>query len=203
MANNASKVIHYYFSINSPFAYLGSRELERIAREQRAEVRVKPVSLRAIFPQTGGLPLPKRSKERQAYRFVELKRWREHRDMPLVLEPPYYPSPEEPASCAVLAAATVGGDPLRLAHAIMRALWAEERNIAEHAVLQEIAEAAGHHGLAVMAKAADPETRDAFEQATREALSAGVFGSPWYVYNGEPFWGQDRLDFLERALAWS
>lgn len=200
MANTPSRTIDYYFTVNSPWAYLGSRELERIARDHRAEVRVKPVSVVEIFPKTGGLPLAKRSKERQAYRFVELKRWRERNDMPLVLEPPYFPSPEAPASHAILAAAAIGGDPLRMAHGVMRALWVEERDIGAHEVLQSIAEETGHDGPRVMAKAAEPEIHGAFEALTQEALDAGVFGSPFYIFNGEPFWGQDRLDMLEHAL---
>jgi carboxymethylenebutenolidase len=196
-----AKVVDYYFSVVSPFTYLGSKRFEEIVKRHRAEVRVKPVSLATIFPQTGGLPLPKRAPARQAYRFTELKRWSKYLEMPLTLEPAYFPAPDIEASRAVIAADEAGGDPLRLAHAILKAVWAEERNVADFGTLEEIAEETGHHATALMAAAGDPATKTTFEAYTQEALETGVFGAPTYVYQGELFWGQDRLDFLDRALA--
>lgn len=195
-----SKVIDYYLTLNSPFAYLGSRRLEEIAARHRAEVKVKPVNFGEIFPQSGGLPLPKRAPQRQAYRLVELARWRDFLDMPLTLQPAFFPAPELTAACLVIAAAETNGDPLRLAHAILRAVWAEERNIADQGSLQEIAEATGHHALNLMSKALDPATRSRYAALTQEAMGRDVFGAPTYVYKDELFWGQDRLDFLDRAL---
>ncbi|MFQ5776111.1 MAG: 2-hydroxychromene-2-carboxylate isomerase [Kiloniellaceae bacterium] len=196
-----AKVIDYYLSLISPYAYLGSRQLEEIARRRGAEVRVKPVDYSVIFPKTGGLPLAQRAPERQAYRLVELKRWRAYRGLPLNLHPQYFPAPEGLAACLVIAAGETGGDPLRLAHAILRAVWAEERNIAESGTLEAIARETGHDDPDLMAKALDPDTRARHAQLTQEALERGVFGAPTYVVDGELFWGQDRLDFLDRALA--
>lgn len=197
-----AKVVDYYLSLVSPFTYLGSRELEAIAERRGAEIRVKPMDLvGTVFPETGGVPLGKRPPARLAYRKVEMRRWREARGLPLNEDPAHFPAPEALAACAVVAAGETNGDPLKLAHAILRAVWAEERNIAEHGTVQAIAEETGHHGPTIMARAADPETRAAYEALTREAIDAGVFGSPFYIYEGEPFWGQDRLDFLDRALA--
>ncbi len=196
-----TKVIDYYLSLNSPYAYLGSQRLEAMARAHGAKVRVKPVSFATIFPKTGGLPLPKRAPARQAYRMVELNRWRKACDMPLNLQPKHFPAPELDAACAVIAAGETGGKPLELAHAILRAVWAEERDIADRATLEALAMETGHDGPRLMARAADPETRARYEQLTEEALAAGVFGAPTYVLAGELFWGQDRLDFLDRALA--
>ena len=196
-----SKIVDYYLSLNSPYAYLGSRKLEGIARTRGAEIRVKPVDFGTIFPQTGGLPLAKRAPARQAYRLVELRRWSEARNMPLNLHPKYFPAPELAAACAVIAAGETGGEPLRLAHAILRAVWSEERNISDAGTLEALCSETGHYGLNVMAKAYDPETRMAYRQLTEEALESGVFGAPTYLYEDELFWGQDRLDFLDRALA--
>lgn len=195
-----TKVIDYYLTLNSPYAYLGSQRLEAIAREHGAEVRVKPVNYAAIFPTTGGLPLPKRAPARQAYRLVELERWRKARGLPLNLHPKHFPALEQAAACAVIAAGETGGDPLELAHAILRAVWAEERDIADAATLEALANETGHDGPGLMVRAAGLETRAKYEQLTAEALAAGVFGAPTYVLAGELFWGQDRLDFLERAL---
>lgn len=195
-----AKVVDYYFSLISPWTYFGAPRLEEILRRHRAEVRVKPISLAAVFPKTGGLPLPKRAPERQAYRLVELERWRKYLDMPLNLHPAYFPAPEIEAARMVIAAGETGGDPLRLAHAVLKAVWAEERNIADFGTLEEIAQETGHHATALMAAAGDPAIKTAYEKNSEDAIAAGVFGSPSYVYERELFWGQDRLDFLDRAL---
>ncbi|HEY5597778.1 MAG TPA: 2-hydroxychromene-2-carboxylate isomerase [Kiloniellales bacterium] len=195
------KHIDYYFSLISPFTYLGSAHFEEIARRHGAEVAVKPVNLGVIFPKSGGLPLAKRSPERQAYRLMELERWRSYLDMPLNLKPKHFPAPEQQAACLVIAAARSGGDPLRLAHAILRAVWAEERNIADADTLQAIARETGHDDRNLMRAAQDPETLKTYEAYTAEAMSRGVFGAPTYVIDGELFWGQDRLDFVDRALS--
>lgn len=196
-----AKEIDYYISLNSPWTYLGSRRLEEIVQAHRVEVRVKPVDFATIFPSTGGLPLAKRAPERQAYRLVELARWREVRGLPLNLHPKFFPAAEGTAACAVIAAGEAGGDPLKLAHAILRAVWAEERNIADPGTLDALADETGHQGPDITAKAADEEVRRKYRDLTAEALAAGVFGAPTYIFAGEMFWGQDRLDFLDRALA--
>ncbi len=195
-----SKSIDYYLSLRSPWAYLGSVRLEEIAARHGAEITVKPVDYGTIFPQTGGLPLPKRAPARQAYRLVELRRWRARLGLPLNLEPKGFAVDEAPAARLVIAAGESGGDPLRLAHAVLRAVWTEERSIDDPATLQAIAEETGHDGGALLALAERPETTAAYEALTQEALSRGVFGAPTYVYKDELFWGQDRIDFLEEAL---
>lgn len=192
--------IDYYFSVNSPWAYLGGQELARLSRTYRANVHVKPIALSTVFPRTGGLPLHQRAPERQAYRFIELRRWRDVRDQRLVMEPQHFPAAEAPASRIILAAAAMHYDALRLANAIHHALWAEDRNIADTPTLLEIAQRAGMDALGIIAKARAPEIQQRFDDLTEEAIQKGVFGSPWYIHEGVPYFGQDRLSFLERAL---
>ena len=196
-----AKVVDYYLTLISPWAYMGSPRFEEIVARHGAEVRVKPVDYGAIFPRTGGLPLAKRAPERQAYRLMELKRWPARLDMALNLHPAHFPAPDAAAAHLVLAAAETGGDPLKLAHALLRAVWTEERNIAEPATLKEVARETGHDAAALTAKAGEPEIQKLREAQTEEAIARGVFGAPTYVYKDELFWGQDRLDFLDRALA--
>ncbi len=195
------KIIDYYLTLISPWAYLGSRRFEEIATRHGAEVRVKPVDYGVIFPRTGGLPLAKRAPERQAYRLTELKRWREHLGMALNLHPKHFPVPDGLAACMVIAAGERGGDALRLAHAALRAVWTEDKDLTDGATLERIAGATGHDGAALMAAAQEPATRARYEALSEEAIERGVFGAPTYVYKDELFWGQDRLDFLDRALA--
>jgi 2-hydroxychromene-2-carboxylate isomerase len=171
-----------------------------IARRHRVEIAVKPVEFGRILPISGGLPLAKRAPQRQAYRLVDLRRWRDHLGIRLNLHPAFFPVPDQLAACAVIAAGKTGGDPFRLAQAILTAVWVEERNIADAGTLTAIIDACGMHGVHVLANACDPETRFALQANTDEAIERGVFGMPSYVWRGEIFWGQDRLDFLDRAV---
>lgn len=196
-----SKIIDYYFFMISPFAYLGSRELERIAHEQGATVNVKPIAVKTTFSETGGVPPAQRPKPRQDYRFVELERWSRVRNLPLHKQPAHFPVPDELAACIVLAVKESGGNPLKLAHALLTACWSEERDISDVDTVRQVVAETGHDAGAIMSKAQTDEMRGKFVATTREALDSGVFGSPWYVVDGEPFWGQDRLDLVERKLA--
>lgn len=196
-----SKIIDYYLTLISPWAYLGSQRFAEIVQRHGAEVRVKPVDFGEIFPRTGGLPLAKRAPERQAYRMMELKRWRAHLGIPINLEPKYFPANDETAACMVIAAGETGGNPLVLAQAFGKAVWEQERDIADPETCEAIAKETGHDAKALMAKAMEPATRERRAAFTEEAISRGVFGAPSYVYRDEIFWGQDRLDFLDRALA--
>ena len=196
-----AKTIDYYLTLTSPWTYLGSARFEEMARAHGAEIRVKPVNYGVVFPRTGGLPLPKRAPERQAYRLMELKRWRAQLGIELNLHPKFFPAPADAAPRGVIAADRAGGDALGLAHAILTAIWTQEQDIADLPTLTEIANAAGQDGAALVAAAQEPEAQAAFEASTEEALARGVFGAPSYLYKDELFWGQDRLEFLDRALA--
>ncbi len=196
-----TKTVDYYFTPTSPWTYLGHRRFFEIAQRHGAEIRVKPVDYGVIFPQTGGLPLPKRAPARQAYRLMELKRWRAQLGIELNLHPKFFPAPADAAARVVIASDRAGGDSMGLAHAILTAIWTQEKNIADLPTLTEIADAAGQDGAALVAASQEPEAQAAFEAQTREALERGVFGAPTYLYKDELFWGQDRLELLERALA--
>jgi len=196
-----SKVIDYYLTLISPWAYLGSQRFAEIAARHGAEVRVKPVNFGEIFPRTGGLPLAKRAPERQAYRLMELKRWREHLGVPINIHPKFFPAAEGLAARLVIAAGDTGGKPLELAQAFGKAVWEQERDIADRATCEAIARETGHDAAKLLAKAEEPATQARHTALTEEAVSRGVFGAPSYVYNDEIFWGQDRLEFLDRALA--
>ena len=193
--------VDYYLSLNSPWTFLGAKRFERILERYDASAAVMPVNFGEIFPESGGLPLPKRAPQRQAYRLVELERWSKTLGIALNLHPKHFPFPEAPAAKLVNAATASGGNPLALAHAILKALWVQERNPGEEAVLIELAEETGHNGLELLEKSKTPEMDELYDANTKKALEAGVFGAPSYVVEGEIFWGQDRLDFLDRKLA--
>jgi 2-hydroxychromene-2-carboxylate isomerase len=195
-------IIDYYVSLNSPWTYLGSAPFAEIARRHGATVNVKPAKFGPIFEQTGGLPLPKRSPQRQAYRLMDLKRWRAVRERPLNLEPKYFPCNDLPATRLVIAAKLQGKDAHRLSLEFGRALWEREETLADPATIAAAAERAGLDAAALRAAGpSDAELDGLLEQYTQEAVKAGVFGAPSYVLpSGEIFWGQDRLELLDRAL---
>ena len=183
------KTVDYYMSPGSPWTYLGHARFQQILAKHGARANVKPCDFGAVFPQSGGLPLPKRAPQRQAYRLVELKRWKEHLGVPLVVQPKHFPVNANPAGALICAAPE--DKRMALAGDLLAALWKDDRNLADPAVLQEIG---ARHGVAE----GDEAKYKAF---TDEAIARGVFGAPSYVYRDEIFWGQDRLEFLDRALA--
>jgi len=196
------KTIDYYFTPVSPYAYFGHDRFVAIATRHGATINVKPIDLGKVFPVSGGLPLKQRAPQRQAYRLFELARWHDFLAMPFNAQPKFGASGGDLATRWIVAALERGTEPaLDLAGAVMRARWAEERDIAEPATLAACATGAGLDAAAIAARAQTPEIAARYEAFTQEAIDAQVFGAPWYVVDGEPFWGQDRLDFLTRKLA--
>jgi len=196
-----SKTVDYYYSHTSPWTYLGHARFLKIAAAAGATVNFKPASMEVIFPQSGGLPLPKRAPQRQAYRMMELRRWHEFLGIPIVYEPKFFPANATSANLMAVAAGQAGLDMGKLSGAFLRAVWVEERNIADEDTLLAIATEQGFDGPALLEASRGEAAKAGFDANTAEAMQRNVFGAPTYVYRDELFWGQDRLDFVERALA--
>jgi 2-hydroxychromene-2-carboxylate isomerase len=194
------KHITYYCSLVSPWTYLGHARLGEIAARHGATIDYVPITVSAIFPRTGGLPLPKRGPERQAYRLVELRRWPRLLGVPLNAEPKHFPTDDRPSARLALTAKAQGHDIAELSLAVLRACWAEERDVADLATLREIADACGLDGQALLQESEAQSGQQRLEAACEQAIAAGCFGSPWYDVEGEPFWGQDRLELVEKTL---
>jgi 2-hydroxychromene-2-carboxylate isomerase len=152
-----------------------------------------------VFKVSGGLPLGQRAPQRQAYRMMELRRWREELGIPLNLEPKFFPVDDSLAACMVVALGQ-RGDMGALSGACLKAVWAEERDIADPATLVAIAGEQGLDGAELLAAARTPAARAGYQANTDAAIAAGVFGAPTFVIGDQLFWGQDRLDFVARAL---
>lgn len=193
--------ITYHFSLNSPWSYLGDGRLAEIAARHGAAVIHKPTDFGLVFPETGGVALPKRAPARQAYRMQELERWPAHLNIPLIRRPEFFPSNERLGAGMVIAALNEGLDAAPLVNGILTALWAENRNIGDEAALIAIAGERGFDGRRLMEAGKADDIEAQWAQNSRDALAAGVFGAPSYVLGAQLFWGQDRLDFLDRALA--
>lgn len=195
--------IDVYLSLNSPWAYLAQARFREIVARRGAAAAVKPADFGEIFDATGGLPLPKRSPARRAYRMMELKRWRDRLGIPLVLEPAHARTDSAPATRLVIAADAAGADGLALATEFGRAIWERDEDIADPGVIAAALARADLDAAAADAWAADAARwDDVFRANTTEAIARGVFGAPSYVLaDGEIFWGQDRLDFLDARLS--
>jgi 2-hydroxychromene-2-carboxylate isomerase len=198
-----SQVVDYYFAVQSPWAYLGHQRFADIAKSCGARIRPMPVDFGSkIFPVSGGLPLAKRAPQRQAYRLVELKRFSEHLGLPMNIQPRYFPVAGDNAAKLIIATDIHDGADaaMNLAGAVLRAVWSEERNIADERELAAML-AATNLPARRIDDAYSQAVHERYEADTQRAVDAGVFGAPTYVVDGEMFWGQDRLDFVQRRLA--
>ena len=194
--------VDYYFAPNSPWTYLGHERFWQIAKAAGASINVLPVDLGGkVFPVSGGLPLAKRAPQRQAYRLVELKRFSEFLGQPIVLQPKYFPVNADDAAKLIIAVDMHDGSDaaMRIAGRILRGVWVDERNIAD---ARDLATIVAEEGLTArrLDDAMSQAVHVRYEQDSQRAIDAGVFGAPSYVVDGELFWGQDRLDFLQRRL---
>ncbi|MGN6389217.1 MAG: 2-hydroxychromene-2-carboxylate isomerase [Burkholderiaceae bacterium] len=198
-----SKTCRYFFAPQSPWTYLGHDRFLDIARRHGAQIEMRPVDLGRVFGVSGGLPLAKRPPQRQAYRLKELARWSAFLGKPMHIQPKFFPVSGDPAARVIIAAQLAYGTDraLQLAGAIMRGLWEEEKNIADPATLGQFADACGLDGGMLLKSAETASVQAEYDRFTDEAIAAEVFGSPWYAVDGDGYWGQDRLDFVERALA--
>jgi 2-hydroxychromene-2-carboxylate isomerase len=191
-----------YYTLSSPWAYFAGPRLREIVRRHHVQLVLKPYDFQEVVPRTGGIPLLTRPPPRQRYHAVELDRWRRHLGMPLNLKPRFYPpSDNKTPGHTVIAAQQLGLDAPRLSHAILRAIWAEERNVALPETRRQIAGENGMDGDALIALETGEAVREEYLRNTAEVERLGIFGSPTYLLDGEMFWGQDRLDFVDRALA--
>jgi 2-hydroxychromene-2-carboxylate isomerase len=192
--------IDYFFATISPFTYLAGTRLEEIARRHGATISYKPIDGPALFPRTGGQVLAERHPSRKAYRLQELRRQSKKLGMTLNLSPAFFPVNPAPSSYAVISAAKAGGGDLGgLVHGFARAVWAEQRNIAEPEVVQDILRA---HGFdPALADRGMLSAAEAYVANLEEAVARGVFGVPSYLVGDELFWGQDRLDDLDLYLS--
>lgn len=197
-----SNTVDYYFTPQSPWTYLGHERLAQMARAFAASVRVLPIDLGGkVFPISGGMPLGQRAPQRQAYRLLELQRYSDYLHAPLNLHPRYFPVAGDDASRLIIAVELhEGADAaLQITGVILKAVWVRERNIADAQVLAELLAECGISAQR-LAQSRAPAVQQRYEANTQQAIDAGVFGAPSYAAGGELFWGQDRLDFVERKL---
>jgi len=194
------RTIDYYFTLGSPWAFLGHKPFLDLAKQTGVTVHYKPVDLGEVFPHTGGLPLPKRHPARQKYRILELQRWREARGVPLKINPKHWPFPATTANRTISAVAQSGGDPGPYTQRAFEGVWVRDEDLSQDATLVALLDECGHDGARMLASAKSDAIGKIYADTATQAVERNVIGSPCYVLDGEVFWGQDRLDLLASAL---
>ncbi|MQG89275.1 MAG: 2-hydroxychromene-2-carboxylate isomerase [SAR202 cluster bacterium] len=193
--------IEYYLSVVSPWSYLGHRRLCDIAREHSAEIQYLPIDSSILFAKTGGLALKDRSSQRKSYRMQELRRWRSRLELELNLEPQFFPTDANLASCVIIGAIEKGHNVTELVYELMRAVWVREEDVSETSVVTGAIERSGGSVEDLLAAASHCAVPEVIVKNSEQAISKGVFGVPSYVVGDEVFWGQDRLEFLDAFLS--
>ncbi len=186
-----------WFDYSCPYAYLASTQVEALAARTRAELTWEPMLLGGVFRENG---TPQNLSEalgpaKARHNLADMQRWADRFGVPLVM-PAGHPRRTVEALRATLAC---GLDP-RVIHAFYRAYWVEGRDVADRAVVADVVSRAGHDAAAILARLDDPALKDQLRVRTDRAVALGVFGAPTFVVGDELYWGQDRLEFVERAL---
>jgi 2-hydroxychromene-2-carboxylate isomerase len=192
--------VDYYFSFQSPWAYIGHGPFRELVSAYDLKVNLKPVVLVDLFSETGGLPLMKRHPARQRYRMVELQRWRDKRGLKFHLQPKSWPFNARLADGVVIAAVEAGLAPDKFMRRAFAAVWQDQLNMADPQTIAKIADETGLPGQKLVERSASDAIGAIYEQNRQDAIAADVFGSPVYVLDGEVFWGQDRIELLADAL---
>ena len=195
-----ASTIDYYLSLASPWSYLGHDRLVNIANTYQCRINIFAIDLSIVLPATGGVPLPKRSQQRKDYRMQELKRWRDYLKLPLNREPKHFPVIDEMAAAMVLALREKNQTTaINFAGSCLKAVWTDELDISDKSTLLDLA---NEHEIDGEALLVQKESMLSIRKSESEqAISKGIYGVPSYVVDEEVFWGQDRLDFLERLVA--
>ncbi len=193
--------IDYFMTSVSPWAYLGHRPIQDLARRHGAALVVRPINLGELFKVSGQVSLAERPAVRRRYRDLELQRWSEFRGRKASLKPKHFPTDPSQADHAIIALVEAGADPLPFMDKVYSAVWADDLQIADPAVLAGLLSDCGHDADAILAAAATPEVAAIRARNTADAIAVDAVGVPSYVLGGEAFWGQDRIDLLDHAIS--
>jgi 2-hydroxychromene-2-carboxylate isomerase len=195
------KKILYFYSVASPWSYLGIKRLKEISKKYSAQIIEKPIDLVGkVFVATGGTPVPQRHISRQNYRLLELKRWGEFLNIKINQKPKFFP-PKDPHLPALFCLASIDmGINMDFSSKVLEHLWVKENDISNIEILKLIADDLKINFEELNKLATSDKIKKIYEANTQEAINMNIFGVPSYVYNNEIFWGQDRLELLEYTL---
>ena len=193
--------IKYYYSVASPFSYLAIDRFINLVNKKNIEVEEMPFDLVGqVFPNTGGVPVPKRHPSRLKYRLVEIERIGKKYGVSINSQPKFFPpsDPHLPAKFTI--AAIQLGNKLSFGKECLKYLWANEKDISDKKVLEEICNNLQFNFNKVEALANSEKIEKIYSENSNNAIKEDVFGAPTYIYDNELYWGQDRLDYLEDKI---
>ncbi|MEO0327595.1 MAG: 2-hydroxychromene-2-carboxylate isomerase [Pseudomonadota bacterium] len=193
--------IDYYFTTISPFAFLGHKALMDISQRHNKPVKFKPFNIFSVWEQSGALPPKDRPPVRQRYRLIELQRAGIIRNTTINPKPAHFPTDPTLADCCICALQALGEDPSEFAYQVGRAVWERDLQINDESVLSELLADSGHNAKKVIDHAHTEDIQSERVYNTDAAIKADAIGAPAYVYKGEVFWGQDRLEYLEQMIS--
>jgi 2-hydroxychromene-2-carboxylate isomerase len=190
-----TRIVDYFFSIGSPWSYIGFDSFVELAANGNVEIRPY---LTTVVEENGGIFSRNRPEIRRGYWTRDLKRWAAVRGKNLILENRPELSDPGPASLIIIAAYLDGKDWIGLTRALQHAFWSQAKDIGQPHVRAAIADAAGFDGSGLLQRQADEDVRAKWAADREHAVKSAVFGFPTFLYDGEIYWGQDNLPFLER-----
>ena len=193
--------VDYFMSHGSPWTFLGHKRLGEIIKKYKVKLNMRPVNYGEIFPISGGLPVSKRPVQRQKIRLQELKRWSKFLDINLIPQPTSFPSKTMLPSLLIIASQLMKTNKdFELAHNIMNALWVEDLDIDDENVLLSILNKMDFSSDEILSLAKSEECSNNMQKFTKIAIEKNVFGAPTFIIDDQIYWGQDRLNFVDRHL---
>jgi len=192
--------IDYFYTATSPFTWFGQKSFVEVAAKHKKEIRYKPVNLMEVWKVSGGVAPPQRPPMRQRYRLLELQRIGHYYGFDVIAQPASYPANPERADCCCILLSQQGKDPGPFLASVGEALWGQDRQIADEAVLAELLDKAGFDGKTIVQDSKDPAIAEVRSNNSQEAIDLDVVGAPAYVYKKEVFWGQDRVPYLDHMI---
>lgn len=195
-----NNMLDYYFATPSPWAYLATPRIIELEKKYNLEINWKPADLMEIFSIHGVANVKDRPQPVQLNRLTELGRWSKFLNMPLTIQPKYFPVDPTLSHKVIILAQKNNIDVKNLIFSFQKAVWADEKDISNENVILEICKTNKFESSSIITDANSEEIQNEYKNNTKDALSQNVWGSPTFVYNNELFWGQDRIEFLERAI---
>jgi 2-hydroxychromene-2-carboxylate isomerase len=191
------KEVDFYFDFVSPYAWLAAHQLEKMRDCTAVKIRFVPVLFAALLDQHSNVG-PAEISAKRRYTFQDAQRWAVHLGLPFESPPAHPFNPLKP----LRATSAIENDGPReaLAAKLLDAAWSEGRDITSDNVIAETAERIGLDGRELLASSQSEEIKQRLRGQTERAVAAGVFGVPTFVVDGELFWGNDRLPFLQAYL---
>jgi 2-hydroxychromene-2-carboxylate isomerase len=187
--------VDFWFDYSCPYAYLASTQVQALAKRTGATLRYQPMLLGGVFRAVGTSQklFAELSPAKASHNALDMQRWAELFGVPLTM-PAAHPFRTVEALRATL---LTGIDP-KVVDGFYRAYWIESRGPSEEQTMHDVLGAAGHDASAILARL--DEKKDELRQRTDQAIALGIFGAPAFVVDGEMYWGQDRIEFVEKAL---